>query len=186
MQANFDWYLEKSICVFEAEKFLDERGFFSEIYNKEFLANIGISDTFVQDNYSYSKEKYTLRGLHFQKYPHEQAKIVRVVKGRILDIVLDIRKDSRTYLKSLSFELSKENFSSIYIPRGYAHGFLTLEENCEVMYKTSDFYKKDSEISLSCFDDHLSIDLPVKKEEIILSEKDKNSYTLEEIEKDFR
>ena len=173
-------------CVFEAEKFLDERGFFSEIYNKEFLASIGISDTFVQDNYSYSKEKYTLRGLHFQKYPHEQAKIVRVVQGRILDIVLDIRKDSRTYLRSLSFELSKENFSSIYIPKGYAHGFLTLEENCEVMYKTSNFYKKDSEISLSCFDVHLSIDLPVKKEEIILSEKDKNCYTLEEIEKDFR
>ena len=148
MQANFDWYLEKSICVFEAEKFLDERGFFSEIYNKEFLASIGISDTFVQDNYSYSKEKYTLRGLHFQKYPHEQAKIVRVVQGRILDIVLDIRKDSRTYLKSLSFELSKENFSSIYIPKGYAHGFLTLEENCEVMYKTSDFYKKDLTINL--------------------------------------
>ena len=186
MQANFNWYLEKSICVFEADKFLDERGFFSEIYNKEFLQNIGVTETFVQDNYSFSKEKYTLRGLHFQKFPHEQAKIVRVMQGSILDIVLDLRKGSGTYLKSLSFELSKENFCSIYIPKGFAHGFLTLEENSEVMYKTSDFYKKESEVSLSCFDDRFFIDLPAKKEEITQSKKDKYSCTFEEIEKDLR
>ena len=186
MQADYDWYLEKSICVFEANKFLDKRGFFSEIYNKEFLANIGINETFVQDNYSYSKQKYTLRGLHFQKYPHEQAKIVRVIQGSILDIVLDIRKDSNTYLKSLNFELSKKNFSSIYIPKGFAHGFLTLEENSEVMYKTSDFYNKESEVSLSCFDERFSIELPTNREEITLSEKDKDTYLIEEKEKELR
>ena len=185
MQANFDWYLKKSVCVFEAQKFSDKRGFFSEIYNKEFLEGIGIPDTFVQDNFSYSKEKYTLRGLHFQKHPYEQAKIVRATQGSILDIVLDIRKSSRTYLKSLCVELSKENFNSIYIPKGFAHGFLTLEEDCEVMYKTSNFYKEDSEISLSCFDHQLRIDLPVNKEKITLSEKDISSFSLKEIEKDF-
>ena len=92
---------------------------------------------------------------------------------------------SKTYLKSLCVELSKENFNSIYIPKGFAHGFLTLEEDCEVMYKTSNFYKEDSEISLSCFDHQLRIDLPVNKEKITLSEKDISSFSLKEIEKDF-
>ena len=99
MQTSYKWYLNNSICVFESQRFTDERGFFSEIYNKEYLETIGIKDLFVQDNYSFSSKQYTFRGLHFQKHPHEQAKIMRAIQGRILDIVVDIRQGSDTYLK---------------------------------------------------------------------------------------
>ena len=185
MQTSSKWYLNNSICVFESQRYSDERGFFSEIYNKEYLETIGIIDLFVQDNYSFSSKQYTFRGLHFQKHPHEQAKIVRAIQGRILDIVVDIRQGSDTYLKSFSVELSKENFLSIYIPKGFAHGFLTLEDNCDILYKTSNFYNNAHEISLSCFDEQLDINLPVGKEEMSISEKDLNSRLVSEIEQEF-
>ena len=185
MQTSSKWYFNNSICVFESQRYSDERGFFSEIYNKEYLETIGIKDLFVLDSYSFSSKQYTFRGLHFQKYPYEQAKIVRAIQGSILDIVVDIRKGSDTFLKSFRVELTKENFLSIYIPKGFAHGFLTLEDNCELLYKTSNFYNKEHEMSLSCFDEQLDINLPVGKEEITISEKDLNSHLVSEIEQEF-
>ena len=167
MQTSSKWYFNNSICVFESQRYSDERGFFSEIYNKEYLETIGIKDLFVLDSYSFSSKQYTFRGLHFQKYPYEQAKIVRAIQGSILDIVVDIRKGSDTYLKS------------------FAHGFLTLEDNCELLYKSSNFYNKEHEMSLSCFDEKLDINLPVGKEDITISEKDLNSHLVSEIEQEF-
>jgi len=175
---------EQQVRVFKTQRYTDKRGFFSEIYNKEYLETIGIKDSFVQDNYSLSSKQYTFRGLHFQKHPHEQAKIIKVLQGRILDIAVDIRKGSDTYLKSFSVELSRENLLSIYIPKGFAHGFLTLENNCEILYKTSNHYNKEHEISLSCFDEQLDINLPVGKEDITISEKDLNAHLVSDIEQE--
>ena len=170
MQTSSKWYFNNSICVFESQRYSDERGFFSEIYNKEYLETIGIKDLFVLDSYSFSSKQYTFRGLHFQKYPYEQAKIVRAIQGSFLDIVVDIRKGSDTYLKSFRVELTKENFLSIYIPKGFAHGFQSLEDNVEIIYFVSEFYSQKSEKGIRWDDKAFKIKWPI--EQIIVSKKD--------------
>jgi len=150
--------------------FKDNRGFFLESYSRRIFAQHGITADFVQDNHSMSVKKGVLRGLHFQHPPHTQAKLIRVTRGRVYDVVLDLRKNSSTFGQWDSFELSAENFSIVYIPRGCAHGFCTLEENTEFVYKNDNFYEPKAEGGIRWNDPTLAIPWPVDTP--ILSEKD--------------
>jgi dTDP-4-dehydrorhamnose 3,5-epimerase len=161
----------KGLYVIEPKVFKDERGYFYESYNQKMFQNAGITDIFVQDNQSFS-QKNVVRGLHFQSPPYAQAKLVRVIKGAVLDVVVDIRKNSPTYGKHYAVELTEENFLMLYIPVGFAHGFATLEDNTIFAYKCSNFYNKESEDTILWNDPDLKINWNVQNP--ILSEKDKN------------
>ena len=178
---EIDYYFNNAVLLFKPEKYVDDRGFFSETYNQKELQKLGVKTKFVQDNFSFSRSKNVLRGLHFQNPPHAQAKLIRVLSGSILDIVVDLRKESASYLSHKMFNLSKRNFKQLYIPRGFAHGFLTLSSNTEVFYKTSDFYYPDLEITLSCEDESLNIKLPIKTTDLIISEKDRNPVPIDQL-----
>ncbi|NLI10087.1 MAG: dTDP-4-dehydrorhamnose 3,5-epimerase [Elusimicrobia bacterium] len=156
--------------------FKDERGFFAEEYKKSEFVKAGINCDFVQDNRSKSS-KGVLRGLHFQKEPFAQAKLVRCIKGKIWDVAADLRKGSKTYGKWLAFELSEENFNMLFIPEGFAHGFLTLSEEAEVFYKCSREYSPSHDSGIKYDDPFLSVKWPLR--EVFLSEKDKNLPYLE-------
>jgi dTDP-4-dehydrorhamnose 3,5-epimerase len=147
--------------LFQPNIFNDERGYFFESYNYETFKNLGIDDVFVQDNQSCSK-KNVIRGLHFQIPPYAQAKLVRVIKGAVLDVAVDLRKDSNTYGKYFSVMLSEENQLQFYIPAGFAHGFATLEENTVFAYKCSNVYHKDFEKSILYNDQDLNINWNVE------------------------
>ena len=166
-------YFNNSVIFFKTKKFSDNRGFFSEVYSKKDLAKIGILFEFVQDNISLSKNIGTIRGLHFQKPPREQAKLIKVNNGKIQDVVVDLRKTSKYYGKYLSLIISKKNSYQLFIPPGFAHGFCVLEENTEVLYKTSKYYSPKYEESILCTDKNLSIDWKINKNKIFLSQKDK-------------
>lgn len=159
------------LYVIQPKVFEDGRGHFFESYNKENLKIIGITTDFVQDNQSLSNHG-VLRGLHFQAPNHAQVKLVRVIVGSIMDVVVDIRKDSPTYGKYHSIILSEENKTMFYIPEGFAHGFLVLENKTIVQYKCSDFYNKESESSLLWNDPDININWGVDYEPIV-SDKDK-------------
>jgi dTDP-4-dehydrorhamnose 3,5-epimerase len=173
------WYLGNSVCSLVPIKHEDGRGFMSEIYQKKTLEELGINENFVQENQSFTKEKFTFRGLHFQKPPFEQAKLIRVLQGSILDFIVDLRASSPTYLQYEAITLSAKNFKQVYIPSGFAHGFLTLEENCEITYKISNYYDQPSDASISIFDPALRISLPCEREEVEMSEKDLNAKNWE-------
>lgn len=153
-------------------RFEDERGFFSETYSEKVLKEAGLRETFVQDNFSLSTRTSTIRGLHFQNAPHTQAKLVRVNRGRILDIAVDIRRASPTYGKHITVELSRENWAQLYIPAGFAHGFCTLEDDTEVVYKTSAPYAPESEGGILWSDPSLAIAWPVTANDVTVSDKD--------------
>ncbi len=142
------------------KKFGDNRGFFSETYNAQTLAELGIRERFVQDNHSLSVEKGTVRGMHFQHPPHAQAKLVRVSRGSILDVVVDIRRGSPTYGQHAAVELSAENWSQFYIPAGFAHGFCTTSPNTEMQYKVSEYYAPASDAGILWDDLALGIAWP--------------------------
>ncbi len=142
------------------KRFGDARGFFSETYNSDDFAKAGITATFVQDNHSLSAERGTVRGLHFQAPPWAQDKLVRVTRGSILDVVVDIRKGSPTYGRHLSAELSADNWHQLFIPKGFAHGFCTLTTDTEVLYKTSDFWAPEAEGGIRWNDPDLKIAWP--------------------------
>lgn len=150
----------------------DSRGYFSETYNQSQMASAGLIASWVQDNQSLSLEQGTLRGLHFQRTPHEQAKLVRVLQGRVLDVVVDIRPDSPNFGQWLSLEISADRYNQIYIPCGFAHGFVTLEPNCIIAYKVSSPYAKTSEGSIRWDDPTLGIDWQLSGQKPHLSEKD--------------
>ena len=169
------------LTLVEPPRFEDARGFFSETYNKRELEKLGIAETFVQDNHSLSVQKGVVRGLHFQIPPHAQGKLVRVVRGAVLDVVVDIRKGSPTFGQHVAVELSAENWRQLWVPPGFAHGFCTLEPNTEVLYKVTDYYAPECDRGLLWNDPALGIDWPVKPEEAILSEKDRNWPTLAEL-----
>ena len=175
------WHLNNSVCELLPMKIEDNRGFFSEVYQKSDMEKLGVSDDFIQENQSFTKKQYTFRGLHFQKPPFEQAKLIRVLKGSILDIALDLRRDSATYLQHKQFTLSAQNFKQLYIPAGFAHGFLTLEDDCEISYKVSNPYNHSSDVSLSVFDKKLMIELPCSKKNIALSKKDQDAQSLDSL-----
>jgi len=161
--------------ILEPAVFADDRGYFFESYSYEKLKDLGIDKVFVQDNESKS-QKGVLRGLHFQNPPYAQAKLVRVVKGAVLDVAVDIRKDSPTYGQHVCVELSEQNKRMFYIPEGFAHGFLTLEDDTIFTYKCSAYYNKESEGSLLWSDETLNIDWGIDNP--ILSEKDKAAPSL--------
>ena len=162
--------------------FEDERGYFFESYNREKFVQAGINYKFVQDNESKS-QKGVLRGLHFQNPPHAQGKLVRVMKGAVLDVAVDIRKNSPTYGKWASIELSESNKMMYWIPPGFAHGFVTLENNTVFFYKCTNVYNKQSEGSIRWNDPDLNIDWKTKNP--VLSEKDKIAPFFKDFESKF-
>jgi dTDP-4-dehydrorhamnose 3,5-epimerase len=160
----------------------DDRGFFSETYNAQSFSEAGIALQFVQDNHSLSANKGVLRGLHYQLAPRAQDKLVRVVKGSILDVVVDIRKGSPTFKKWVSLEVSAAKWNQILVPKGFAHGFLTLEENTEVIYKVTDYYSKDHDRSVRFDDPTIGVEWPFDAAAIQLSDKDRNAPLLADAE----
>jgi dTDP-4-dehydrorhamnose 3,5-epimerase len=174
-------FFNDQVLLLTPKKFQDSRGFFSETYNLDQFKKLGISTVFTQDNFSKSSEQYTFRGMHFQRAPKAQAKLVRVLKGSIIDVIIDIRKESPTYLESKLFELSFEKFNQLFIPEGFAHGFLTMEKNTEIAYKVSQYYSPGHDVSLlaSCKD--LDLNLPIPWESMHLSEKDLAGISISEI-----
>lgn len=150
----------------------DARGFFSEVYSRAALAAAGIEIEFVQDNHSRSAAAGTIRGLHFQTAPFGQEKLVRVTKGRILDVAVDLRRTSPTYGKHVSAELSADNWTQILVPIGFAHGFCTLEPDTEVLYKVSNIYAPANDGGVIWNDPDLAIAWPVKAGDAVLSDKD--------------
>lgn len=160
------------LLIINPRVFEDERGYFFESWSKEAFKNNGIEIDFVQDNQSFSS-KGVLRGLHFQNPPFSQGKLVRVIQGSVLDVAVDIRKDSPTYGEHVSVLLSGENKTMFWIPPGFAHGFSTLEDNTIFSYKCSGIYNKESEGSLMWNDSDLKIDWQI--ENAIISVKDQNS-----------
>jgi dTDP-4-dehydrorhamnose 3,5-epimerase len=152
--------------------FVDSRGYFMKIYNRKAYAAAGIMDEFVQDNLSLSVEAGTVRGLHFQTPPLAQAKLIRVGRGRVLDIAVDLRRTSPIYGRHLAVELSAENRLQLWIPVGFAHGFCTLEPNTEVSYKVTAHYSATHDQGIAWNDPALGIEWPVDPDRVILSEKD--------------
>ena len=160
------------VVVITPKRFGDPRGFFSETYNRAALAEQGIALEFVQDNHSRSAEPGTLRGLHFQTPPFAQDKLLRVVRGAIFDVAVDIRVGSPSYGQHVSAVLSADNWRQILVPAGFAHGFCTLEPDCEVIYKVSAPYAPEHDKGLAWDDPALAIDWPVGPDQAVLSDKD--------------
>ena len=168
----------KDLLIVEPETYDDSRGSFFESFNKrKFCKFLGRDIDFVQDNQSLSK-KNVLRGIHLQKSPYAQGKLVRVVNGAILDYAIDLRKESKTYLKYFSLELNVENKLQLWIPEGFGHAFLALTDNAIVHYKASDFYNKDSELTIRWDDPKININWPIESSKMIISEKDKAGILL--------
>lgn len=162
----------EDLLIFEPQVWEDERGYFYESFNENTFKAAGIDSQFVQDNQA--KSNYgVLRGLHYQTGAHAQAKLVRAISGKVLDVVVDLRPDSKTYGKSFSIILSAENKKQLFVPRGFAHGYAVLSESAEFFYKCDNFYNKEAEGGLIYNDAQLGIDWQLASEEIILSEKDK-------------
>jgi dTDP-4-dehydrorhamnose 3,5-epimerase len=151
----------------------DSRGFFSEVYNKSAFDAAGLDFVFVQDNHSLSGAVGTLRGLHFQVPPFAQAKLIRVARGRILDVAVDIRRASPTFGRHVAVELSAENWRQLIVPAGFAHGFVTLEPHSEVLYKTSALYSPDHDRGIAWDDPDIGIAWPLPPEGATLSDKDR-------------
>lgn len=167
------------LLILEPKVFGDDRGWFMEsfneqVFNQALLARGLKIPKFVQDNHSFS-QKGTLRGLHFQNTPYAQGKLVRVVQGRAWDIAVDIRPNSKTYGEWIGVELSAENYKQFWIPEGFAHGFLALEDNTQFLYKATNYYNKDSEGSILWNDTTLAIDWPLASKDILLSDKDQQA-----------
>lgn len=163
------------------KKFGDERGFFSETHNEKTWANAGLNFDFVQDNHSLSRDVGTVRGLHFQTAPFAQDKLVRVVNGRILDVAVDLRRSSPTFGRHVAVELSKENWRQLFIPIGFAHGFVTLEPDTEVIYKVTNFYSPQHDCGVAWDDPDIGVDWPVAIENAVLSEKDRKWPRLRDV-----
>jgi dTDP-4-dehydrorhamnose 3,5-epimerase len=163
-------------------KFADERGFFSETYNARSFAGFGISQTFVQDNHSLSMAVGVLRGLHYQLPPKAQDKLVRVVRGRAFDVAVDIRKGSPTFGKWVGLELSVEKWNQILVPAGFAHGFVTLEANTEMVYKVTEYYSPSRDRSIRFDDPQIGIEWPIEASRLQLSAKDQAAPLLADAE----
>ena len=164
----------------------DSRGFFSEVYRREILVAEGIDVEFVQENHVYSTRCGVLRGLHFQVPPYAQGKLVRCVTGAILDVAVDIRHGSPTYGHHVALELSAANWKQIWVPAGFAHGYLVLEAPCEVIYKVTQYWTPDSERGLAWDDPVIAINWGMPHAELTLSEKDRSHPRLSDLEPAFQ
>ena len=169
--------LLKGPLLIKNKVFIDERGYFKESWNqKKFNEIIGSNEVFVQDNHSLSY-KGVLRGMHYQKAPMEQGKLLRCIKGKIFDVLVDIRKDSQTNMKWIGLELDSNNHEQLWVPKGFAHGFLTLSDEAEVQYKTTEYWSKEHEETIKWNDPQIAIKWPLTKAPK-LSEKDNNAKNL--------
>lgn len=173
------------IRLFKPVQHGDHRGFFSETYNKRRFAEAGVTLEFVQDNHSLSRDVGTLRGLHYQAPPMAQDKLVRVVKGSIFDVAVDLRKDSPTFGRHVSAILSAENWTQMLVPVGFAHGFCTLEPDTEVIYKVTEFFSPDHDLGIRWNDPALGIDWPATEAQAVLSDRDRAQPFLKDIESPF-
>lgn len=160
------------VLIVEPNVFGDSRGYFFESYNEKLFTGNGITARFVQDNQS-SSSYGVIRGLHYQLSPHAQAKLIRVLRGTVLDVIVDIRKGSPAYGKVFSIELSDENKKQLFIPPGFAHGFSVLSEKADILYKCDNFYHKESERGIIYNDPTLQIDWKIPDDKVIVSDKDK-------------
>jgi dTDP-4-dehydrorhamnose 3,5-epimerase len=161
------------LLLFTPKKHGDQRGFFSETFRADIFAAYGVESTFVQDNEVYSAQKGVLRGLHFQLPPHAQGKLVRCARGAILDVGVDIRVGSPTYGRHVAMELSATNWHQLWVPPGFAHGYVTLVDDCEVIYKVTDYYVPECDRGIAWDDPALGIDWRIPAAEIVLSDKDR-------------
>ncbi len=173
------------VCLIQADKFGDERGFFSETYSLRTMADSGIDVAFVQDNQSFSAAPYTVRGLHFQRPPCAQDKLIRVLRGAIFDVAVDIRRGSPSYGHQVGTELSAANWQQLFVPKGFAHGFVTLAPNTEVEYKVSDFYAPECEAGLFWNDPALGIEWPVSDDQVTLNDRDRGFPRFRDFESPF-
>ncbi|NVJ97160.1 MAG: dTDP-4-dehydrorhamnose 3,5-epimerase [Alphaproteobacteria bacterium] len=160
------------LYAFTPKKFGDDRGFFSETFNARAFDEVVPGVSFVQDNHSLSRDPGVVRGLHFQTPPHAQGKLVRVTRGRVIDVAVDIRLGSPTYGQHVALELSADNWKQFWIPAGFAHGFCTIEPDTEFCYKVTDYYAPDCDSGIAFDDPDLGIDWPFDRKSAILSGKD--------------
>ncbi|WP_312742990.1 dTDP-4-dehydrorhamnose 3,5-epimerase [Sphingobacterium multivorum] len=171
----------KGCFILEPVKYGDSRGYFFESFNdKTFRSLTGANTTFVQDNQSFSS-KGVLRGLHAQSGEHAQAKLVRVLSGKVLDVAVDVRPNSPTFGEYITVELSEENNLQLFIPRGFLHGFVVLSDTATFFYKCDNFYNKDSECGIHPLDSTVGVDWQLPEKELILSDKDKEAPSFNEI-----
>jgi dTDP-4-dehydrorhamnose 3,5-epimerase len=174
-----------AVKIISPKKHGDHRGFFSETYNRASFAEAGIDLVFVQDNHSLSATVGTLRGLHFQSAPFAQDKLVRVTKGRVLDVAVDIRASSPTFGRHVAVELSAENWKQLLVPVGFAHGFVTLEPDTEVLYKVTALYGPQNDHGLAFDDPALGIDWRLPHKALTLSDKDRKHPRLSDLPRYF-
>ena len=160
----------KGAYIIELEKFEDERGFFTRVWDKKIMQDQGLKSDLVQMSFSFSKKKGTLRGMHFQEEPFREVKIVKCIQGKIFDVVIDLRVESRTYKKWIGVELSADEQKMIYVPEGFAHGFQTLEENTHVLYQMSNWFSPEHEKGIRWDDKDFNIKWPIT--DLIISKKD--------------
>ena len=173
------------VLILTPKRFSDARGFFSETYNAERFRQAGVSDIFVQDNHSLSLEAGTVRGLHYQAPPRAQAKLVRVLKGAVIDVAVDARRGSRTFGRHVRAHLSAENGAQLLVPVGFLHGFATLEAGTEVAYKVSDFYSAAHDGSVLWNDPALGIDWGIDPARAVLSDKDATAASFADFKSPF-
>ena len=160
----------KGAYIIELEKFEDDRGFFTRMWDKKIMQDQGLKSDLVQMSFSFSKKKGTLRGMHFQKEPFREVKIVKCIQGKIFDVIIDLRVESKTYKKWIGVELSADKQKMIYVPEGFAHGFQTLEENTHVLYQMSNWFSPEHEKGIRWDDKDFNIRWPIT--DLIISKKD--------------
>lgn len=158
--------------IIDIEERSDERGFFARGFCRKELEEHGLNGNIVQANISYNKIRGTLRGMHYQKHPYEENKLIRCTRGALYDVIIDLREDSATYKKWIGVELTQSNHRTLYVPEGFAHGFITLEDDTEATYMVTQFYSPSSESGLRWNDPEFNIQWPV--EPVVISEKDRN------------
>lgn len=172
MAWSFEQTALAGVVIITPPVFADERGFFQETYSERVFQEHGIGDGFVQANHSWSKRAGTLRGIHFQTEPEAQAKLVRCIRGRALDVAVDLRRSSSTFARWFATELSPDNRRQLFVPEGFGHAFLTLEDDTDVLYSVSRHYSKAHDAAVRWDDPDLAIDWPVRAVDVILSQKD--------------
>jgi dTDP-4-dehydrorhamnose 3,5-epimerase len=166
------------LVLIEPKVFPDSRGYFFESYNSRLLSALGIENIFVQDNQS-SSQYGVIRGLHYQREPHAQTKLIRVLSGSIYDVAVDVRKNSPSFGQWYGIELSAENHLQLLIPKGFAHGFSVLSEKADILYKCDNYYAPESEGGINCLDSKLSIDWKIPSGKVIISPRDKELASFE-------